>query len=122
MRDTIFALASARGRAGVSVLRVSGPKAWAACRALCGDVPTPRRAALRNILWLGELIDQALVIAFAEKASFTGEQSVEFQLHGSQAVLSAVLSALGSLEDGKVPSASIITSAGVKNIPGKLMK
>ena len=115
MRDTIFALASARGRAGVSVLRVSGPKAWAACRALCGDVPTPRRAALRNILWLGELIDQALVIAFAEKASFTGEQSVEFQLHGSQAVLSAVLSALGSLEGLRMAEAGEFTRRALEN-------
>jgi tRNA modification GTPase len=56
MRDTIYALASARGRAGVSVVRVSGPRAWAACAVLCGDVPPPRRASLRNILWQDEAV------------------------------------------------------------------
>jgi tRNA modification GTPase len=103
MHDTIYALASARGRAGVSVVRVSGPRAWAACAVLCGDVPSPRRASLRNILWQGEAVDQAIVVVFAKGASFTGEDSVEFHLHGSLAVLSAVLSAL-SAQDGLRPA------------------
>lgn len=115
MRDTIYALASARGRAGVSVVRVSGPRAWAACRALCGDVPAARRASVRNILWDGQVVDQALVIAFAEKASFTGEESVEFHLHGSQAVLAAVLSALSAQEGLRAAEAGEFTRRALEN-------
>jgi tRNA modification GTPase len=115
MRDTIFALASARGRAGVSVVRLSGPRAWAACRALCGDVPAVRRASVRNILWQGEVIDQALVLTFAEKASFTGEESVEFHLHGSQAVLASVLSALSAQEGLRLAEAGEFTRRALEN-------
>lgn len=115
MRDTIYALASARGRAGVSVVRVSGPRAWEACRVLCGDVPAARRASVRNILWQDELIDQALVISFAEKASFTGEESVEFHLHGSQAVLAAVLSALSQQQGLRTAEAGEFTRRALEN-------
>lgn len=115
MRDTIYALASARGRAGVSVVRVSGPRAWAACRALCGDVPAARRASVRNIWWDGQVVDQALVICFAEKASFTGEESVEFHLHGSQAVLAAVLSALSAQEGLRAAEAGEFTRRALEN-------
>lgn len=115
MRDTIYALASARGRAGVSVVRVSGPRAWAACRALCGDVPEARRASFRNISWSGQVVDQALVIAFAEKASFTGEESVEFHLHGSPAVLSAALSALSAQEGLRAAEAGEFTRRALEN-------
>lgn len=90
--DTIVALASAPGRAGVSVIRVSGQAAWAVCERLCGSVPAERVASLRVLRRPdGEVIDQALVIAFADGASFTGEKIVEFQVHGSHAVVSAVL-------------------------------
>ena len=115
MRDTIFALASARGRAGVSVVRVSGPGAWAACSTLCGDVPAVRRASLRNILWNDEVLDQALVLTFAEKASFTGEEAVEFQLHGSQAVLSAMLSALSAQQGLRPAEAGEFTRRALEN-------
>ena len=47
--DTIFALASARGKAGVSVIRVSGPAAFAVCTALTGSVPELRIASLRKL-------------------------------------------------------------------------
>ena len=115
MSDTIFALASARGRAGVCVVRVSGDRAWDACRALCGDVPAPRVAVVRKILWSGEVIDQALVLTFVEKASFTGEQTVEFHLHGSVAVLSAVLTALGSMEGLRAATAGEFTRRALEN-------
>lgn len=96
--DTIFALASARGKAGVAVVRVSGPLAFDVARTLCGDLPEPRRAVTRKLMHKGESLDHALVILFAEGSSFTGEKTVEFQVHGGLATVSAVLSALGSLE------------------------
>lgn len=94
--DTVYALATAQGKAGVAVVRVSGPRAFAACHAICGDVPAPRRAALRVLRdGDGERLDQALVLTFDAGESFTGEETVEFQLHGSVAVVAAVLDVLG---------------------------
>ena len=115
MADTIYALASARGRAGVSVVRLSGPRAWATCVALCGDVPVPRRASLRKILWRDEVLDQALVITFAEKASFTGEESVEFHVHGSLAVLSSLLAALSAQDGLRAAEAGEFTRRALEN-------
>ncbi len=92
MSDTIFALASARGKAGVSVIRLSGPQAFVVAGKLCGNLPKDRGLRL---LRAGSLVlDQALVLAFAEGASFTGEQVVEFQCHGSPAVVASVCEAL----------------------------
>ncbi|MCA0940269.1 tRNA uridine-5-carboxymethylaminomethyl(34) synthesis GTPase MnmE [Salipiger pacificus] len=97
--DTIFALASAVGKAGVSVVRVSGPSAWDACSRLCGDVPAPRRTALRKLTdGAGQVLDEALVLTFEDGKSFTGEQVVEFHLHGSIAILRAVLRELAAME------------------------
>ncbi|WP_135447780.1 tRNA uridine-5-carboxymethylaminomethyl(34) synthesis GTPase MnmE [Tabrizicola caldifontis] len=92
--DTIYALATARGRSGLAVVRISGPDALAAGRALCGSLPEPRRASLRRLTWGGELLDEALVLTFAEGASFTGETVVELHCHGGPAVVGAVLRAL----------------------------
>lgn len=90
--DTIVALASGHGRAGVGVIRVSGPDAGDVLAALTGREVAQRRAAL---CWLrsasGEILDQALVLWFPRGGSFTGEDVVEFQCHGSSAVVSAVI-------------------------------
>ncbi len=98
MDDTIFAEATARGKAGVAIIRVSGPKAWTAARVLAGDLPAPHRAALRSFRAEGELIDRGLLLLFPEGASFTGENVAEFHLHGSLAVTRALLDALGRIE------------------------
>lgn len=92
--DTIYATATARGRAGLAVVRISGPDAFAAGAALCGRLPDPRVAGLRRLQWRGELLDEALVLTFANGASFTGEAVVELHLHGGVAVVNAVLRAL----------------------------
>jgi len=92
--DTIYALASARGKAGVGVIRLSGPASWAAIGALCGALPQPRVAAVRKIALDGEALDEALVIVFAEGGSFTGEQAAELHVHGAVATVAAVLAAL----------------------------
>jgi tRNA modification GTPase len=92
--DTIYALATARGRSGLAVVRISGPAAYAAGLALCGSLPAPRVAGLRRLTREGDLLDEALVIRFAEGASFTGEAVVELHCHGGPAVVGAVLRAL----------------------------
>ena len=93
--DTIFALASAQGRAGVSVIRISGRDAFSVGSYLCGTLPAVRMSGVRTLTGpTGEIIDQALVLAFKGPESFTGEDVVELQVHGSIAVIRAVLSAL----------------------------
>ena len=95
--DTIFALSSGAPPAAIAVIRVSGPGADAACRALGGDLPPPRRAALRTLRHDGRVLDSALVIRFPGPTSATGEDLVEFHLHGGRAVIAAVADALASL-------------------------
>jgi tRNA modification GTPase len=115
MSDTIHALATARGRAGLAVVRVSGPQAGAVCTALCGLVPPARRATLRNISWQGEAIDQALVVFFAEGASFTGEAVVEFHIHGGPAVAQALLRALAESGQSRLAQAGEFTRRALDN-------
>jgi len=94
--QTIFALASGRGRAGVAVVRVSGPDAGAAVTRLAGRLPAPRRASLSTITdGTGEILDEGLVLWFPAPASFTGEEVAELHVHGGRAVVDAVLEALG---------------------------
>lgn len=96
--DTIFALASAVGKAGVSVVRVSGPLAWDAVERLGGPLPHPRMASVRRLVsGNGDFLDEALVLIFEEGASFTGECVAEFQVHGSVAVVQALLRELGEM-------------------------
>ena len=95
--DTIYAQASGRGKAGIAVIRLSGPQSWAAVAALCGNVPPPRQAAVRLLKSGADVLDEALVLCFAPGHSFTGEESAELHLHGALATVAAVLKALGSL-------------------------
>lgn len=96
--DTIFALSSGAGRAGVAVIRVSGPRAASSLSALTGGLPEPRRATLRVLRDDGgEALDQALVLWFPAPASFTGEDVAELHVHGGRAVVSGVMSALGEM-------------------------
>ncbi|ETD03543.1 tRNA uridine-5-carboxymethylaminomethyl(34) synthesis GTPase MnmE [Rhodobacter capsulatus] len=95
--DTIYAQASGRGKAGVAVIRLSGPRAWEAVAALCGRLPAPRQAAVRLLRIGADALDEALVLCFEAGRSFTGEESAELHLHGALATVAAVLKALGSL-------------------------
>ncbi len=96
--DTIFALASAAGKAGVAVVRLSGPAAVATGQAICGPLPAPRVMELRRITVDDMLVDRALVVWFRAGASFTGEDVVEFHCHGSAAVIGKLLKSLGKME------------------------
>lgn len=113
--DTIYALASARGKAGVAVLRVSGSKAFDAVAALAGQLPEPRRATLRKLVWQGEELDEALVLMFPEGNSFTGEAVAEFHLHGSIAVVQAVTRAIGSISGFRPAEPGEFTRRALEN-------
>ena len=103
-KPTIFAPATAAGRAAIAVVRVSGPAATEAIRHLTGrDPPKPRLAALRRISNAGAPIDDGLVLWFPAPRSETGEDMAEFHLHGGRAVVGATLDALASLP-GLVPA------------------
>ncbi|WP_371038850.1 tRNA uridine-5-carboxymethylaminomethyl(34) synthesis GTPase MnmE [Rhodosalinus sp. FB01] len=96
--ETIFAVATAPGKAGVSVIRISGPDAHAAAETLAGALPPPRLAGLRRLRDAkGDVLDEALVLRFQAGQSFTGEDVVEFHCHGSIAVVRRVLTCLGDL-------------------------
>ena len=97
MTDTIFALATAAGRAAVAVVRVSGPRSTEIARALGGWLTPPRMAGVRTLTHDGVALDDALVLRFEKPASYTGEDSVEFHVHGGRAVVEALLGALSSL-------------------------
>ncbi len=116
MHDTIFALATARGRAGVAVVRVSGPLAWDAVTGLVNDLPEPKRSALRIVRRSdGEPLDEALILTFDSGASFTGERVVEIHLHGSAAVVAAVLRELSDCEGVRLAEAGEFTRQALDN-------
>lgn len=101
--STIFALATAPGRAGIAVIRVSGPLAWSAAEVLSGPLPQPRVMALRTFRSDGADLDQGLIVVFEGSSSFTGEAQAEFQIHGGRATVGALLGALERL-DGLRPA------------------
>ncbi len=113
--DTIFALASGRGRSGVAVVRLSGPGSHDVVRRLTGSVPEVRKASLRTLRWRGEVLDEALVLVFAAGESFTGEEAAELQVHGGQAVIAAVLSALGACDDVRIAEPGEFTRRALEN-------
>ncbi|HEX3667166.1 MAG TPA: tRNA uridine-5-carboxymethylaminomethyl(34) synthesis GTPase MnmE [Rhizomicrobium sp.] len=120
VRTTIYAISTAPGRAAIAVLRVSGPRASTALRALGGDkLPAPRKAALRTLRDAGgQWIDQALVLWFPAPASETGEDVVEFHLHGGRAIGDAALAALAAVPGLRPAEPGEFTRRGVEN--GKL--
>lgn len=95
MNDTIFALATAPGRAAIAVVRCSGPDAGGAARTLGTSPPPPRRATLRTLRdATGAILDRAMMLWFPAPRSYTGEDCVELHLHGGLAVVDAVAEAL----------------------------
>src|ERR1700735_3191118 len=99
MTDTIFAPATAAGRGAVAVVRVSGPRTKETLRLISGDLPSPRVAALRVLRSPADkaILDQALVLWFPGPASYTGEDSAEFHVHGGAAVIEGLIDVLSVL-------------------------
>jgi len=115
-RDTIFALSSGSPPAAIAVVRISGPAAGTALRALAGRLPDARRALLAKIRnRAGEAIDQALVLWFPGPASETGEDVAELQLHGGRAVIAAVLRELAGFEGCRLAEPGEFTRRAFEN-------
>lgn len=116
--DTIFALASALGRGGVAVVRVSGPSAGAGLLALTGrkDLPPPRLLTLYKVMRQGgALIDQAMAVYFKSPASYTGEDVVEYHIHGGPAVIGELLAALAALPGYRLAEPGEFTRRAFEN-------
>lgn len=113
--DTIFALATARGKAGLAVVRVSGPRAFEAAEALCGALPRSGRSLRQLRDSAGGVLDEALVLVFRGPNSFTGEDVVELHLHGSAAVIAAVIGALAAAGTARPADAGEFTRRAFEN-------
>ena len=116
-RDTIFALSSGRPPAAIAVIRISGPHAGSALRALTGRMPAPRRASLVRVRdpQNEEIIDEGLALWFPGPHSETGEDIAELQVHGGRAVIAATLSALGKLPGLRAAEAGEFTRRAFEN-------
>jgi tRNA modification GTPase len=119
-RSTIFALSSGRPPSAIAVIRISGPQARTALERLTGRVPDARKAALARVCdpENGEAIDEALALWFPAPHSETGEDVAELQLHGGQAVIAAVLKALGRVAGCRLAEPGEFTRRAFEN--GKL--
>lgn len=96
--DTIVAPATPPGRSGIAIVRVSGPWAFKLACTVAGTLPAPRQAVLCAIRGPAkEILDRGLVLAFPGPASYTGEDTVEFHLHGSPVISELLLRYLVSL-------------------------
>ncbi|MCI5060088.1 MAG: tRNA uridine-5-carboxymethylaminomethyl(34) synthesis GTPase MnmE [Alphaproteobacteria bacterium] len=129
-QDTIFALSSAPGKAGVAVIRVSGPLGWKSVNILTNSDTTanklvPNEAKLLNLSYLVSRetryvkhIDKAFVVGFRAPKSFTGEDVVEYHCHGSPAIIEEMFEALGSIEGCRMAEHGEFTRRAFEN--GKL--
>lgn len=117
MADTIFAQATARGRAGVAIIRVSGPAAYPAVAALTKSAIPARKASLQRLYGrvAGDVIDEVLILFFPGPASFTGENIVEIQCHGSPAVCRRIQVELASLEGLRLAQPGEFTRRALEN-------
>jgi tRNA modification GTPase len=97
--DTIVALSSGRLPSGLAVIRASGPHVRFVIETIAGAVPEPRIAVYRALKRRdGSVLDKGLVLFFPGPNSFTGEDVVEFHVHGGRAVVAAMLEELTSLD------------------------
>ena len=114
--DTIFALASAPGKAGISIVRLSGPLAINVAEKLTKSKLKEKQPNLKVIYDSdNHFIDQALILIFRKPYSFTGESVVEFHLHGSSAVVSSVIKLLGNFKGLRSAEAGEFTRCALEN-------
>ena len=116
--DTIVALSSGPVPSGVAVIRLSGPASGPVLVEMLGALPQPRRLILSDIVLWGEKLDRGLVAWMPGPRSFTGEDCAELQLHGSLAVVRAVLRRLVERPGIRLAEAGEFTRRAFEN--GKL--
>lgn len=116
-RKTIFAQATASGKAGLAVVRVSGPSVPQLCDRMCNVKVPLRKPVVRTLrnAHTGQILDECLVLRFAAGASFTGEDVLEFHLHGSLSVVRAVLNSLAEEKDLRLAEPGEFTRRALDN-------
>ena len=122
---TIYALSSGPGISGIAVIRISGAQTSNVIKLLTGkDVPKPRVATLRKInkINTSELIDEGLILWFPGPESYTGEDMVEIQVHGSKAVVEALHSTLSDIENCRLAEPGEFTKLAFQNGKINLLK
>ena len=116
MNDIIFALASAKGRAGVSVIRVSGKNSIFSIEKLLKNTLPVDNKCLRKIYDADDnIIDEVLILTFKEKASFTGDETVEIHCHGSTAVVTYILQTLSNIKNFRIADPGEFTRRALEN-------
>ena len=116
MNDIIFALASAKGRAGVSVIRVSGKNSIFSIEKLLKNTLPVDNKCLRKIYDADDnIIDEVLILTFKEKASFTGDETVEIHCHGSTAVVTYILQILSNIKNFRIADPGEFTRRALEN-------
>lgn len=121
MIETIYALATPLGRSGVAVIRVSGPEAFSGLIRLMneksGGLPPPRRAALRSLCHpiSRETIDQSLILTFPAPTSYTGEDVVEYHVHGGRAVISSLFEVFSGFPSYRMAAPGEFTRRAFEN-------
>jgi tRNA modification GTPase len=115
--DTIYALSSGAGRSAIAIIRISGSHTPDLLVRMAGRLPPARRMSLRAIRdgRTGEVLDKAMVVWFPGPGSFTGEDCAEIHLHGSPAVVSAVMALLSSLPGVRPAEPGEFTRRGFLN-------
>jgi tRNA modification GTPase len=115
-QPTIYAVSSGVGRAGVAVIRVSGSRARGILASLAGALPKPRFASYRKLTSSdGEVIDQALVLWLPGPSTVTGEDVVEFHVHGSPVIISKLFSEFQKFEKVLPAEAGAFTKRAFEN-------
>ena len=115
--DTIYAVSSGSGMAGIAVIRLSGSQVSKLVAGIAGSLPKPRAASVRRLLdpVSKEIIDQALVLWMPGPNSVTGEDVAEFHVHGSIAVIDALFAALENHEGVRLAEAGEFTRRAFSN-------
>lgn len=113
--DTIHALGSGSLPSGIAIIRISGPHTQPVLEEIAGGVPQPRHAELRMLRRGSEVLDRALVLYFPAPASFTGEDTAEFHVHGGRAVVQGVLDALNAIDGCRPAEAGEFTRRAFLN-------
>lgn len=115
--STIFALSSGSGMAGIAVIRLSGRAAFATCESLTGVLPAARKAVRRTFRnpATKDVLDDGLLVIFPGPNSFTGEDVAEFHLHGSLAVVRAMLDVLNDMAGLRLAEPGEFTKRAFRN-------
>ena len=122
---TIFALSSGSGISGVAVIRISGTRVKEILNLLTNNqIPKPRQAALKkfNKINNSELIDEGILIWFPGPESYTGEDMAEIHVHGSIAVVRAILDQLSKIENCRLAEPGEFTKLAFQNGKINLLK